>query len=196
MFTLKLGDNRKRVVASQIELDSDWRNIPGFPHYKINKAGQVKRIDAIITDSNGIDFYRRGRILSTRKTKLGYIQVDMCEKGVQYGRFIHVLLAKVFIPNPKNLPIVNHKDENPSNNDLSNLEWCDYSYNAKYSVEKLRKSHTHEQRAVYRIDINTNEEIRYNGIREAARENKAHHSNIRNAILHNRRCVGYKWRYE
>lgn len=196
MLQLKLKTKRKRLITSQIELDSDWRDIPGFPHYQINRAGQVKRLDAIITDSNGIDFYRKGRILSTRKTKLGYIQVDMSENGKLYGRFIHVLLAKVFIPNPYNFPIVNHIDENPSNNDLSNLEWCDYSYNAKHSINKIRKAHEKEQRAVYRINANTNEEIRYNGIREAARENKAHHSNIRYAILHDGYCVGYKWRYE
>lgn len=196
MLKLKLKDNRKRIVASQIELDNDWRDIPGFPHYQINRVGQVKRLDAIIRDSNGLEFFRRGRILSSRKTKLGYVQVDMCENGKPYSKFIHVLLATVFIPNPNNLPLVNHIDENPSNNDLSNLEWCDYSYNAKHSIEKIRKAHEKEQRAVYRINVNTNEKVRYNGIREAARENKAYHSNIRYAILHDSYCVGYKWQYE
>lgn len=196
MLELKLKNNKKRNVASQIELDNDWVTVKGFPHYKINRKGQVKRIDAVITDSNGIDFFRKGRILATRKTRLGYIQVDMCENGVQYGKFIHTLLAEAFIPNPNNFPIVNHKDENPSNNELSNLEWCDYRYNANYSIEKIRRAHAKEQKAVYRINDKTKEEIRYNGIREAARENKTHHSNIRYAILHNSCCAGYKWRYE
>lgn len=196
MLKLKLKDNRKRIVSSQIELDIDWRDIPNFPHYKINKSGQIKRIDAIIKDSNGLEFFRRGRILNNRKHKNGYIQVDMCENGISHTKFVHVLLATVFIPNPNNLPLVNHIDENPSNNDLSNLEWCDYSYNAKHSINKIRKGHEKEQKAVYRIDVNTNEEVRYNGIREAARENKIYHSNIRYAILHNSRCAGYKWRYE
>lgn len=196
MLKLKLKDNRKRIVSSQIELDNDWRDIPNFPHYKINKSGQIKRIDAIIKDSNGLEFFRRGRILSNRKHKNGYIQVDMCENGISHTKFVHVLLATVFIPNPNNLPLVNHIDENPSNNDLSNLEWCNYSYNAKHSINKIRKVHEKEQKAVYRIDVNTKEEVRYNGIREAARENKIYHSNIRYAILHNSRCAGYKWRYE
>lgn len=196
MLKLKLKDNRKRIVSSQIELDNDWRDIPNFPHYKINKSGQIKRIDAIIKDSNGLEFFRRGRILSNRKHKNGYIQVDMCENGISHTKFVHVLLATVFIPNPNNLPLVNHIDENPSNNDLSNLEWCNYSYNAKHSINKIRKGHEKEQKAVYRIDVNTKEEVRYNGIREAARENKIYHSNIRYAILHNSCCAGYKWRYE
>ena len=196
MLQLKLKIKRKRLIANQTELDNDWRNIPGFPHYKINRAGQIKRLDAIIRDSNGIDFYRKGRILNNRKHKNGYIQTTLTENGVQYTRFIHTILAKVFIPNPYNLPLVNHIDENPSNNDLSNLEWCDYSYNTKHSINKIRKGHEKEQKAVYRIDVNTREEVRYNGIREAARENKIYHSNIRYAILHNSRCAGYKWRYE
>ena len=196
MLQLKLKTKRKRTTADQTELNNDWKYIPNFPHYQINRAGQVKRLDAIITDSNGIDFYRRGRILRTRKTKLGYVQLDMSENGKLYGRFIHVLLAKVFIPNPYNFPIVNHIDENPSNNDLSNLEWCNHSYNAKHSIDKIRKAHEKEQRPVYRINVNTNEKIRYNGIREAARENKTNHGNIRYAILHNGYCENYKWRYE
>lgn len=196
MLQLKLKIKRKRLIANQTELDNDWRDIPGFPHYKINRAGQVKRLDAVIRDSNGIDFYRKGRILSTRKTKLGYIQVDMCENGKPYGRFIHVLLAKVFIPNPYNLPLVNHIDENPSNNDLSNLEWCDYSYNAKHSIDKIRKSHEKEQRAVIRINPFTKEETRYSGIREAARLNNCNHSNIAAAIKRNGTCASYKWKYE
>ena len=80
-FKIKKEDDEK-------VLDDDWKNIPEFPHYQINKFGQVRRISAYITDRHGISFYRKGRIMRTRKTKLGYVQVDMCENGVYYGRFI------------------------------------------------------------------------------------------------------------
>ena len=96
MLQLKLKIKRKRLIANQTELDNDWRNIPGFPHYKINRAGQIKRLDAIIRDSNGIDFYRKGRILNNRKHKNGYIQTTLTENGVQYTRFIHTILAVLF----------------------------------------------------------------------------------------------------
>lgn len=199
MIQLKLKlkkDNRKRVVANQTPLDNDWRNIENFPHYQINKHGQVKRLDSIIIDKNGNKFNKKGRILANRKTPSGYIQVDMCENGKSYGRFVHVLLAKAFIPNPNNYPIVNHKDENPSNYDLSNLEWCDYSYNANYSINKIIKAHAKEMRGVIRIDTNTGKEKEYNGIRIAERENNTNRSNIRYAILHNTFCKGYKWKYK
>ena len=192
-INIKQKVERKR--ADQVELDNDWRPIKGFPHYQINRHGQVKRLSSTVIDKNGIAFYRRGRILATRKTRLGYVQVDMCENGVISGRFIHVLLAQAFIPNPNNYPLVNHKDENPSNNDLSNLEWCNHSYNALHSVERIREAHAKERRAVCRIDPKTKEEVQYIGIRDAARKNKVHHSNIRHAILHNSYCGGYKWKY-
>lgn len=193
---IKSPPKRIKHYASQIELDDDWREIEGFPHYKINRHGQVKRLDAVVIDSRGIPYRRKGRILNNRKTPGGYVQVDMSEDGVVHGRFVHVLLAKAFIPNPNNLPIVNHKDENPSNYDLSNLEWCDYSYNAKYSMDKIRKSHIKEMKAVIRINPETGEETEYEGIRVAERENNTNRSNIRYAILHNSTCKGYKWKYK
>lgn len=185
-----------KYKASQIELDDDWREIEGFPHYRINRHGQVKRLDSTIVSSTGKAYKIKGRILSTRKVTNGYIQVDMCENGKPHGRFIHTLLAKAFIPNPNNFPIVNHKDENPSNYDLSNLEWCDYSYNAKYSINSIMKSHAKEMKAVVRINPITGEEKEYAGIRVAERENNTNRSNIRYAILHNGTCKGYKWKYK
>ena len=66
MLNLKIKIIKKRSKASQVELDNDWKSIKGFPHYKINRKGQIKRIDAIVTDCRGINFFRKGRILSTR----------------------------------------------------------------------------------------------------------------------------------
>lgn len=104
-ITIKTRLKRIKHYASQIELDNDWREIKGFPHYRINRHGQVKRLDAVVVDSRGISYKRKGRVLNNRKTPGGYVQVDMSEDGVVYGRFVHVLLANVFIPNPNNLPI-------------------------------------------------------------------------------------------
>lgn len=57
----------------------------------------------------------------------------LCEAGKSKKVFVHRLVAEAFIPNPNNLPIINHKDENPSNNAVSNLEWCTVSYNNNYN---------------------------------------------------------------
>ena len=65
-----------------------------------------------------------------RKDALGYFR-----KG---SSSVHRAVAECFVPNPLNLPIVNHIDENPSNNHKDNLEWCTYRYNAIYSIKHLK----------------------------------------------------------
>ena len=91
--------------------------------YEINSEGIVRRIST-------------KRIKKSFKRPDGYIGIQLYitkEKVKNYQ--LHRLIANVFIPNPDNLPQVNHKDKNPSNNSVDNLEWCNNSYN----VSKRRK---------------------------------------------------------
>ena len=197
IFNFSIAKTVYRSKEEQlIDDDIEWFDIPGYKLYKISKTGLVKRIAATITDINGINHFVKSRILKTKTNKSGYISLVLTENGIQKREFIHVLLAKTFIPNPNNYPIINHKDENPSNNSLDNLEWCNYSYNAKHSIIKIKNSHEKEQRCVIRINNKDNTIKKYNGIREAAQDNNTNHSNIRYAILHNGICAGYKWNYE
>ena len=93
-----------------------------------------------------------GRVWSVRKKILMKLHDNGAGKGYKYiwghkdgnreKLYIHIIVAQAFIPNPKNLPEVNHKDENPENNCVENLEWCTHKYNSRYSneVEILRFS--------------------------------------------------------
>ena len=69
----------------------------------------------------------------------GYLQVNLCKDGKVKTYKIHRLVAEAYIPNPDNLPQVNHKDENKTNNCLQNLEWCDAKYNNNYGT-RIEKS--------------------------------------------------------
>lgn len=69
----------------------------------------------------------------------GYKSVCLETENGRKGFRIHRLVASAFIPNPNGYPIINHKDENPSNNNVENLEWCTYKYNANYGTAQQRR---------------------------------------------------------
>ena len=69
----------------------------------------------------------------------GYLYHDLRFNGKRYTRRVNRLVAEAFLDNPKNLPVVNHKDGNKLNNHVDNLEWCSYSENNKHAYDVLEK---------------------------------------------------------
>ena len=102
-----------------------WRDIEGHEgNYQISNFGRVKSFKG-----------RKPRILSTCKDSKGYPKATFTEDGKQKTYLIHVLVARAFIPNPDNLPIVHHKDGNKKNNRVDNLQWVTYGQNLQYAYE-------------------------------------------------------------
>lgn len=101
--------------------------IPGFEGlYWVTKNGDIVNAD--------------GKILKPYDNGYGYLMVDLKKNGTRKHARIHRLVAEAFVPNPNNLPEVNHKDENPHNNAANNLEWCTSSYNKTYGTGRIRRS--------------------------------------------------------
>ena len=88
--------------------------------YYVSNYGNVKNINT-------------GKILKPRKQHKGYLVVNLSINGKIKTYTIHRLVANLFIPNPQNLPQVNHKDLNKENNYVENLEWCSAVYNIEHS---------------------------------------------------------------
>lgn len=104
-----------------------YKDIQGYEGlYKISNLGNVYS-------------YVSNKILKpSAHTRTAHLGVTLC-KNNKHKRFqVHRLVAEAFIPNPLNLPCINHKDEDPTNNCVDNLEWCDYKYNNQYSSYKLK----------------------------------------------------------
>ena len=91
--------------------------------------------DYLITEEGDV-YSRKFRKLKKMKQHddgRGYKKISLYTDGKSKTYKVHRLVAEIYIPNPDNLPEVNHKDEDKTNNNLSNLEWCSRQYNAQYS---------------------------------------------------------------
>lgn len=119
----------------RLEVWKDIKNYEGF--YQGSNLGRVKSLERI----DCIGHHRKERILKPKKDKYGYLQVNLWKNGKKKTFTVHRLVAEAFIPNPNNLPCINHKDECKTNNNVNNLEWCDNKYNNAYGTrtEKCSK---------------------------------------------------------
>ena len=123
------------IEKEMIELEEIWKDIQGYEgQYMVSNLGRVKSFKK---NSNG-------NILKISDDGNGYKQISLYKNGKSKTWKIHRLVAIAFIPNPNDLPQVNHKDEDPSNNCVDNLEWCDGKYNSNYGNhnKKLSEAHT------------------------------------------------------
>ena len=108
----------------------EWKEIPGYEGlYEVSNMGNVRNV-------------RRNKLLRLLKTNNRYIRISLCKNGIKTGLTVHRLVAEAFLPNPDNLPEVNHKDEDKTNNRVENLEWCNHKYNMNYGTRNIRAKET------------------------------------------------------
>ena len=119
---------RNTAVQSQIEnLPREiWRNVVGYEGlYMVSNFGRVK------------SFYGIGeRLLTPGANKSGYQYTVLTDKNkIRKSLKVHTLVARAFLPNPENKPVVHHRDSNRANNRVSNLEWVTHRENTAYAVQ-------------------------------------------------------------
>lgn len=117
-----------------------WKDIPDFEGlYQVSNLGNVKTLDKYVgTGIKHNSKVKRKEKLLKQYNKRGYLQVSLSKNHKRYYFSVHRLVAQAFIPNPDNLLQVNHKDENPMNNCIENLEWCTAKYNCNYGTRNKR----------------------------------------------------------
>ena len=154
-----------------------WRKLPIDTRYRVSKDGRIMGLD--------------GRIMKQAKDTRGYMFVTLNNNYKQFHLSVHRAVAMCYIPNPHNFPQVNHKDQNKTNNNVENLEWCNNKYNSHYSHSK----------PVLMIDKVTGQVIkRFEALRDTdIYFGKNAHQSISKCCLHKPRyytAYGYKWEFE
>jgi hypothetical protein len=121
-------------------MQEEWRDITGYEgKYQVSNLGRVKSLSRI-TKNGSTEYRRKEKILKLHLDKKGYLRTRIYGddiKGITVK--IHRLVADTFIPNPNNLPTVNHLDEIKNNNFVENLEWCSYRENNTYGTATQRR---------------------------------------------------------
>lgn len=151
------GENHSGVWVRYRDVEKLIRNAPtvdavpvarkpvkGYEgYYEVDSLGRVYGLDRVIfVDDNGRKYEKPifAKKLSQTIKSNGYKSVTLTKDGVSKAFYVHRIVAEAFIPNPDKLPMVNHKDEDKTNNFVENLEWCTNEYNINYGTGKERRT--------------------------------------------------------
>ena len=173
-------------------MEEIWKPIEDYPGYEISNLGRIKSFRQ----------NAKGKITYGNKDKKGYLTKALYDAdGFPKTFKMHRLVAQAFIPNPDDLPQVNHKDEDKTNNCVTNLEWCDNEYNIKYGTRLQRVSEANRccpttSKGVYSVDENGNKEF-FDSIGEAERQLGLSHCNIVRTLKgRTKTCGDRQWFYQ
>lgn len=163
--------------------DEVWRDIPNYENiYKVSNFGRVKNI--------------KGKVLKPIRNYKDYLIVWLYKDKKRKMFPIHRLVAKCFVKNPNNYSIVNHLDEDKSNNKPSNLEWCTAKQNTNHGTCIARRS-SNNKKPILQLNRDGVVIKRWSGIIEASKSLNIDGSSI-TKVAKNRRTTagGYVWKYE
>ena len=128
----------------------EWRSIEGYEGlYEVSNTGRVRSVDRYVKVGYGGYRLHKGKILKLELCNCGYYSVEITYKYKRNHFYVHRLVAEAFIPNPDNLAQVNHKDEDKTNNNVENLEWCNRKYNMNYGTRAERRKKTNIQKGLW-----------------------------------------------
>lgn len=171
-------------------MEEIWKDIEGYEGlYQVSNVGRVKSV-------------RKNIILKSRIERNGYESVKLSANNISKGYYIHRLVANAFIPNPDNLPQVNHKDENKTNNCVDNLEWCTRHYNHNYGTINIRISQKqlndkNKSKVVLQYSLDGTFIKEWKSTMDVQRNLGFDNANIVNVCNGKRRIAhGYLWKYK
>lgn len=162
-----------------------WKPIKGYEGlYEVSSLGRVRSLYRITSDGKRI----KGRIISSSKQRYSNVQLYSCNCAKNFS--VHRLVAETFIPNPNNLPQINHIDGNKQNNSCDNLEWCTASDNMNLSISQGLRQKTYRRK----VKCIETQEI-FSSISAAGRSVNTDATRITESIQAKSCCKGYTFIY-
>lgn len=184
-----------------------WKDIVGYEgYYQVSNKGRVRSVNRAINAYNhnakrNVEYQKEGKILKGITDKDGYKVVTLCKGESNHVICrVHRLVATAFIPNPNNLPEINHKDECKTNNFVENLEWCNHRYNNLYNDKHIKTGRLLKNgrlsKAIAQTTLNGDIIAVYPSLREAERITGFYHGNISRCIHGDLKTYkGYLWQF-
>ena len=186
-----------------------WKDIKGYKGlYQVSNLGRVKSLSRkIIVESKNKNYKfkkkLKEKILKPQMSGYGYLIVGLYNKKTKNKKFIvHRIVAQAFIPNPNNLPQVNHISGIKTDNSISNLEWCTNSENQLHAY-KIGLKHNKigcnnkKSKPIIQYDLKKNFIKEWANKREIERILGLDSSNISKCCKGKQRiCKGYIWKYK
>lgn len=169
-------------------MEEEWRDVVGYEgRYQVSNLGRVGSLPN--------RWHRKFVMLKTEIDYDGYERVNLVIDKHRKRCSVHRLVAEAFISNPQNLPIINHKDENPMNNCVDNLEWCTQKYNLNYGNCRRKQSDSRSV-PVSQFSIDGHFVRRWKSAKEASKALGVDASAVTGCAKGKRRTHGgYVWRY-
>lgn len=178
-----------------------WKDIFEYEGlYQISNLGNVKRLESKWVCSRGHTITRKEHLIKGTFDKDKYLMVHLSNKNKNKRISVHRLVAQAFIPNPNNLPQINHINGNKTDNRIENLEWCNSKENINHAIKKLNINYGRYKEKMW--EANKKKIIRsdgkiYNQVKDIFKDINTTNKNAIFDVLKKRRkeYKGYEYKY-
>lgn len=172
-----------------MEIWKDIREYEGL--YQISNLGRVKSVNRKVECGVRVITIKE-KIRKLNPNGNGYLNLLLHKEGVKKAHRVHRLVAEAFLPNPFNLPEVNHKDGNKLNNSVDNLEWCTKSHNEIHA----RKMGLKKFKSICKPVIRIEDGKEYASIALASKDIGVHRETIAQSIYKGYKAGGYTFKFK
>lgn len=178
-----------------------WKDVKGYEGlYQVSNLGQIKSLGRWVKHTGWR--FEEEKILKPSKTNAGYLYVQLSKNSIGKKFKVHRLVAEAFIPNPDNLPTINHRNENKCDNRADNLEWMTVKDNSNYgsrnkNLSKTLLNHPTKSKPVIQYTIDGVFIKEWPSVSEVKRAYNFDNSTISDCCIGKfKQAYGYVWKFK